>query len=220
MKNDPRDRRPGANDREHWNPSVCESPSCYGAATPSREARVACDTEDVADVAETTSVAPNPQLAADMPPSSQAASAAATPPRADSVEDAFARLAERTSVVAGSFWAFAGALCIVLVWAATGPLFDYSETWQLVINTGTTVITFLMVFVIQHAQNKEMRAVQLKLNEIIAAIDGASNRMIDIEDLSERELQRLYVHYQKMAGRAQKLAADVVAVAAKGPARR
>jgi low affinity Fe/Cu permease len=91
------------------------------------------------------------------------------------------------------------ALGVILVWATTGPLFHYSDTWQLVINTGTTVVTFLMVFLIQRAQNKDAKAVSLKLNEIVAAIDGASNHLIDIEDLSEKELDVLHAHYKKLA---------------------
>ena len=115
------------------------------------------------------------------------------------VAELFARVAGKTSQAAGSVWAFSLALLVVLTWAATGPLFGFSETWQLVINTGTTIVTFLMVFVIQHAQNKDMRAVQLKLNELIAAVEGASNRLIDVEDLTEAELKILHVHYQRLA---------------------
>lgn len=121
------------------------------------------------------------------------------------VEDLFAKLAGKISQATGSFWTFSIALGVVLVWAATGPLFHYSETWQLVINTGTTIVTFLMVFIIQHAQNKDMRAVQLKLNELIAAVDGASNRLIDVEDLTDRELQHLYIRFQTLAKSAQKV---------------
>jgi low affinity Fe/Cu permease len=121
------------------------------------------------------------------------------------VEEVFAKLAGKISQATGSFWTFSLALLIVIVWAATGPLFHYSETWQLVINTGTTIITFLMVFVIQHAQNKDMRAVQLKLNEIIAAVEGASNRLIDVEDLSDHELEHLYTRFQTLAREAQKV---------------
>ena len=98
----------------------------------------------------------------------------------------------------GSTPAFIVALSIVLVWGATGPIFHYSDTWQLVINTGTTVVTFLMVFLIQRAQNKDSKAVALKLNEIVAALEGASNRLIDVEELSERELDVLHAHYQKL----------------------
>ncbi|MEP6769099.1 MAG: low affinity iron permease family protein [Acidobacteriota bacterium] len=99
---------------------------------------------------------------------------------------------------AGSSWAFAIACVIILAWAITGPMFHYSDTWQLVINTGTTIVTFLMVFLIQRAQNKESRAVQLKLNEIVAAVQGASNRMIDIENLSEEEIEKLQKHFGKL----------------------
>jgi low affinity Fe/Cu permease len=121
------------------------------------------------------------------------------------IEELFAKLAGKISQATGSFWTFSIALAVVLVWAATGPIFHYSETWQLVINTGTTIVTFLMVFIIQHAQNKDMRAVQLKLNEIIAAVEGASNRLIDVEDLTDRELEHLYSRFQCLARDAQKL---------------
>jgi low affinity Fe/Cu permease len=121
------------------------------------------------------------------------------------IEELFAKLAGKISQATGSFWTFSAALLVVLVWAATGPIFHYSETWQLVINTGTTIVTFLMVFVIQHAQNKDMRAVQLKLNELIAAVEGASNRLIDVEDLSDRELEHLYARFQTLAKTAQKV---------------
>jgi len=121
------------------------------------------------------------------------------------IEEVFADVAGKISQATGSFWTFSIALAVVLVWAATGPLFHYSETWQLVINTGTTIVTFLMVFVIQHAQNKDMRAVQLKLNELIAAVEGASNRLIDVEDLSDRELAHLYTRFQNLAKTAQKV---------------
>jgi low affinity Fe/Cu permease len=121
------------------------------------------------------------------------------------VEDLFARVAAKASQATGSFWTFSLAFLVVLVWAATGPFFGYSETWQLVINTGTTIVTFLMVFIIQHAQNKDMRAVQLKLNELIAAVEGASNRLIDVEDLTDHELEHLYARYQHLAKSAQKV---------------
>jgi low affinity Fe/Cu permease len=100
---------------------------------------------------------------------------------------------------AGSSLALAAALTVILVWVATGPFFGFSDTWQLVINTGTTVVTFLMVFLIQRAQNKESKVVQLKLSEIVAALQGASNRLIDVESLSERELETLHLHYQRLA---------------------
>jgi low affinity Fe/Cu permease len=100
---------------------------------------------------------------------------------------------------AGSAWAFGLAFLVVAAWLATGPLFHFSDTWQLVINTGTTIVTFLMVFLIQRAQNKDALAIQLKLNEIVAAIDGASNRLIAAEELSEPELNALHRHYCRLA---------------------
>jgi len=108
------------------------------------------------------------------------------------------RFAYRASTWTGTSWAFALAVAIVVVWAFTGPFFDYSNTWQLVINTGTTIVTFLMVFLIQRTQNKESLAVHLKLNEIVAAMRGASNRLINIEDISEEEVHALHTHYAKL----------------------
>lgn len=104
----------------------------------------------------------------------------------------------------GSSYAFLAATAIVILWAVTGPVFDYSETWQLVINTGTTIITFLMVFLIQKSQNKDSKAIQLKLNELIAAHEHASNRMVDIEDLTEKELDQLHKFYVTLARLAKK----------------
>ena len=105
------------------------------------------------------------------------------------------RLSSAVAAWTGSTAAFGLACLVVIVWFATGPLFHYSDTWQLVINTGTTIVTFLMVFLIQRSQNKEALAVQLKLNELVAAKRGASNRLIDVEDLTEEELQVLRKHY-------------------------
>jgi low affinity Fe/Cu permease len=99
---------------------------------------------------------------------------------------------------AGSTTAFSLACAIVLAWAATGPIFGFSDTWQLVINTGTTIVTFLMVFLIQRTQNKDSMAIQLKLNELVGAMEGASNRLIDVEDLSEAELQALHKYYRQL----------------------
>jgi low affinity Fe/Cu permease len=99
----------------------------------------------------------------------------------------------------GSARAFALALAVVVAWGVTGPLFHFSDTWQLVINTGTTIVTFLMVFLIQRSQNKESLAVQLKLNEIVAALGGASNRLINVEDLTEAEVRQLHDRYQRLA---------------------
>ncbi len=105
------------------------------------------------------------------------------------------RFSRFATEAAGSTQAFILAVGIIVVWGFTGPLFHFSDTWQLVINTGTTIVTFLMVFLIQRAQNKDARAVSLKLNEIVAAIEGASNRLIDVESLSEKELEVLHLHY-------------------------
>lgn len=104
----------------------------------------------------------------------------------------------------GSPHAFLGAMAVVVIWAVSGPFFDYSETWQLVINTGTTIITFLMVFLIQKAQNKDSKAIQIKLNELIAAHEKASNRIVDIEDLTEAELDQLHYYYENLAQFAKK----------------
>ena len=118
--------------------------------------------------------------------------------------DLLERLARAATTASGSSAAFALAGGVVLVWIVTGPLFDYSDTWQLVINTGTTIVTFLMVFLIQRSQNKDATAVQLKLNEIVAALDGASNRLIGVEDLSEQELAQLHTYYCQLARLAKK----------------
>jgi low affinity Fe/Cu permease len=88
---------------------------------------------------------------------------------------------------------------VILIWLITGPMFHFSDTWQLVINTTSSIVTFLMVFLIQRAQNKDALAVQLKLNEIVAALEGASNRLISVEDLSEQDLKVLNIHYQRLA---------------------
>jgi low affinity Fe/Cu permease len=122
--------------------------------------------------------------------------------------NSFGQLLERyaTAVThwAGSTSAFCLACGIVAVWGLTGPLFHFSDTWQLVINTGTTIVTFLMVFLIQRTQNKDSLALHMKLNEIVAALEGASNRLIDVESLTEQELNVLHRHYAKLAHMAMK----------------
>ena len=118
------------------------------------------------------------------------------------MRDAFPRFARWTARTVGHSSSFATALAVVIVWASTGPIFHFSDTWQLVINTGTTIVTFLMVFVIQQSQNKDTVAIQLKLNELIASSRYASNRLIDIEELSERELDHIKAFYVKMAAKA------------------
>src|SRR6266571_5161615 len=110
----------------------------------------------------------------------------------------FERFATKATKATGSNTAFILACIVILGWIVTGPIFHYSDTWQLVINTGTTVITFLMVFLIQKTQNKDALAIHLKLNEIVAALEGASNRLIDVEDLTEEEILTLHSHYQEL----------------------
>ena len=116
----------------------------------------------------------------------------------------FERLSSRVVSFTGSNTAFFSAVAIVLLWAVTGPLFGYSDTWQLVINTGTTIITFLMVFLIQKSQNKDSMAIQLKLNELVAAHELASNRLVSVEEMSEDELRVLQKYYAVLARRAQR----------------
>jgi low affinity Fe/Cu permease len=114
------------------------------------------------------------------------------------------RLSRQAAQKTGSSLAFALALGTVLLWLLTGPIFHYSDTWQLVINTGTTIVTFLMVFLIQRSQNKDSQAIHLKLNEIVAALEGASNRLVDVEDLSEKELQTIHAFYAHLSERARR----------------
>ena len=114
------------------------------------------------------------------------------------VLESFSRLATKAT---GTSSAFILACLVILIWAITGPLFHFSDTWQLVINTGTTVVTFLMVFLIQRSQNKDAMAMHLKLNELVAAIHEASNRLIDVEDLTEEEIETLHKHYQRLVAR-------------------
>ena len=108
------------------------------------------------------------------------------------------RLSYQATKATGTSMAFTVAVAAVLLWLLTGPIFNFSDTWQLVINTGTTIVTFLMVFLIQRAQNKDALAIHLKLNEIVAAMEGASNRLIDVEDLSEAEIDALRRYYRKL----------------------
>src|SRR6516225_2828466 len=116
----------------------------------------------------------------------------------------FEKLAQRVTLWSGSTWAFVLACAVVIIWLVTGPLFHFSDTWQLVINTGTTIVTFLMIFLVQRTQTKDALAIHLKLNEIVAALKGASNRLIDVEDLSEAEVQALHERYQALKKRGQK----------------
>lgn len=114
------------------------------------------------------------------------------------------KLSLKATKATGTSMAFILALSVIIVWGITGPLFEFSDTWQLVINTSTTIVTFLMVFLIQRTQNKDAQAIHLKLNEIVAAIEGASNRLIDVEDLTEDEIETLHKHYQELVKMAKK----------------
>lgn len=117
---------------------------------------------------------------------------------------AFEKFASKVSKAAGSTAAFISAFLIVVVWAISGPFFDYSETWQLVINTGTTIITFLMVFLIQKAQNKDSLAIQLKLNELVASNEYSSNSLVDIESMTEEEMIIVQKYYHRLSELAKK----------------
>ena len=122
----------------------------------------------------------------------------ATVAPAERRESFAARLARTATDWSGSTPAFILAVLLLVVWAGSRPLFDNFDTWQLVINTATTIVTFLMVFLIQRAQNKDSQAVHLKLNELVAAVQGASNRLINVEGLTEEELRALHEHYRKL----------------------
>jgi low affinity Fe/Cu permease len=122
----------------------------------------------------------------------------------------FSRLASRASIAAGQYWAFCLALGIVIVWAVTGPLFGFSDTWQLVINTGTTIVTFLMVFLIQNSQNRDSRAMHLKLDELIRAIESASNTLIDAEEEDEEQLSELQKIYAQISGEHEQAKTDAM----------
>jgi low affinity Fe/Cu permease len=122
----------------------------------------------------------------------------------NSLSQILERFSRRATEATGTSTAFIIALLVIIVWIVSGPLFHFSDTWQLVINTGTTIVTFLMVFLIQRSQNKDALAIHLKLNEIVAALEGASNRLIDVEDLTEAEIKTLHVHYQTLVTMARK----------------
>ena len=120
------------------------------------------------------------------------------------VSDAFRVFARRSSIVLGSAWAFAGAVLVIAVWLITGPTFHFSDTWQLIINTATTIITFLMVFLIQNTQNRDAKAVHLKLDEMIRALKGARNQLVDLEDLSDEELKKLEEQFRRLRTKAER----------------
>jgi low affinity Fe/Cu permease len=119
------------------------------------------------------------------------------------VSDAFRVFARRSAAMLGSAWAFGGAVLVILVWILTGPTFHFSDTWQLIINTATTVITFLMVFLIQNTQNRDAKAVHLKLDEMIRALKGARNQLVDLEDLSDEDLKKLEEQFRRLRRKAE-----------------
>src|SRR5881409_3642344 len=120
------------------------------------------------------------------------------------VRDRFRHFAHRSAEVLGSAWAFIGAIFIIAVWGLTGPAFYFSATWQLIINTGTTIVTFLMVFLIQNTQNRDTKATQLKLDEIIRALKKARNELVDLEDLSDEELKKLGEQFKRVRTKAER----------------
>src|ERR1700730_774800 len=125
------------------------------------------------------------------------------------VSDVFRVFARRSSVILGSPWAFAAAILIIAVWATTGPVFHFSDTWQLIINTGTTIVTFLMVFLIQNTQNRDAKAMHLKLDEIIRALKRARNELVDLEELSDEELGRLDDQFRRLRTKAENQGANM-----------
>jgi len=121
------------------------------------------------------------------------------------LNDFFRRFAHRSSELVGSPWTFLVAVVIVIVWALSGPLFGFSDTWQLVINTGTTIVTFLMVFLIQNTQNRDAKAIHLKLDELIRAMEGARNGLVNLEALSDEELKKLQGEFERLSQRREQL---------------
>ena len=120
------------------------------------------------------------------------------------VSDAFRIFARRSSMVLGSAWAFASAILIIVIWGLIGPTFHYSDTWQLIINTGTTIVTFLMVFLIQNTQNRDAKAAHLKLDEVIRALKGARNELVDLEKLSDEDLTSLEEQFERVRKKAER----------------
>src|SRR4051812_41348157 len=122
--------------------------------------------------------------------------------RSKSIRDLFVDFSKVTSAVVGSVWAFITAIVIIIGWAACGPIFKYSDTWQLIINTSTTIVTFLMVFLIQSTQNRDAKAIHLKLDELIRALEGARNKFVDLESLSEEELEQFSQQFEQFRKKA------------------
>ena len=128
------------------------------------------------------------------------------------MNEVFRKFSHKTSEIVGSPWAFIVAAAIIIFWAVTGPIFGFSDTWQLVINTGTTIVTFLMVFLIQNTQNRDAKAIHLKLDELIHGVQGARNTMVDLEDLSDEELKQLQEEFQRLRERQGLVEEDVESV--------
>jgi low affinity Fe/Cu permease len=119
------------------------------------------------------------------------------------VRDVFRIFARKSSLILGSAWAFTIAILIIIAWGITGPAFHFSDTWQLIINTGTTIVTFLMVFLIQNTQNRDSKAMQLKLDELIRALKEARNELVDLEDLSDEDLKKLEMQFKRLRKKAE-----------------
>jgi low affinity Fe/Cu permease len=121
----------------------------------------------------------------------------------NSSHERFRHFSNATAAAVGSVWAFFLAVAVIIAWAITGPIFHFSDTWQLVINTGTTIVTFLMVFLIQNTQNRDARAIHLKLDELIRGLKGARNKMVDLEDCTDEEIKQLEEEFKRFRERAQ-----------------
>jgi len=131
--------------------------------------------------------------------------------KGNQMSDQFRALAEGAARVVGSCWAFLVAIVVVVLWAVTGPIFNYSDTWQLIINTGTTIVTFLMVFLIQNTQNRESRIVSLKLDELLRGVEGARTAFINLDDMSDDELQAVQGEFARLRERYAPLVDDDLA---------
>ncbi len=132
------------------------------------------------------------------------------------MQDAFRIVARRTSAVLGTAWAFMGAVAVIVIWGLTGHIFHYSDTWQLIINTGTTIVTFLMVFLIQNTQNRDSKAIQLKLDELIRSLSGARNKMMDLEALSDQDLEKFQKEFERLRKRSERAETQVAEQISKG----
>ena len=131
------------------------------------------------------------------------------------VQDAFRIAARKASAVLGTAWAFMGAVAVIVIWGLTGHIFNYSDTWQLIINTGTTIVTFLMVFLIQNTQNRDSKATQLKRDELIRSLDGARNRLMDLEGLSDEDLDKFQKEFERLRKRSERNVAEAESIGKK-----